>query len=110
MSTEIEIPTCDTCPYWDPTVDSAQSRACVRQAPQMVALANEPERGIAKGDAQWPYTDHDFTCGDHPEYPTYVEELADRLAVAKHKRQKLELIEAAKQAKGAKTVEEGEEK
>lgn len=108
MSQEITIPTCDVCPYWDPTVDSEKSRACLRHAPTLVSTTVDPERNIALGDAAWPMCDNDFTCGDHPDYPNYIEELADRLADAKKKRQKRELIEEAKGSKGSVKVDDEE--
>jgi len=106
MSQEIEIPTCDTCPYWDPTTESEMSRACLRGAPTMVAAMVDQERGIALGDAAWPMCDNNFTCGDHPDYEHYIEELADRLAVAKRKKQQRDLIDEARTSKGSTKVDD----
>ncbi len=62
----MDKPTCETCPYWDS--DSCVEEfwcACRRNPP---TLEGDEERG------GWLATHRENWCGEHPDFPKWIEE------------------------------------
>jgi hypothetical protein len=90
-----ERPTCATCPYWTNADDPGEEAgACGRYPPRIVGsivteLASRmlALRGPTSDDdvldsrisaamtavvTEWPYTERDAWCGEHPDFPAWL--------------------------------------
>jgi hypothetical protein len=121
----MERPTCNTCPYWDrddimdtDDIDSEEAEIpgdqclCHRYPPRnhpehIIPLdrqAQDRNRGatmhISNGDYP-PLTRRDYWCGEHPDFPAYIESLRDKAAAGSdvvHGYREEQMLEAARDA------------
>ena len=72
-----ERPTCETCPYWEKW-DEGSVGNCQRHAPIPSVERYAPEligpHGATRASTFWPETDPSDACGDHPDFPAWLEE------------------------------------
>lgn len=79
----MEHPLCQTCSYWD-GFDDKDSGYCRRSFPRVLAMhGRKPIPDVSSEDTlwlsmlhrRWPETEHDEWCGEHPDFPAYLESL-----------------------------------
>lgn len=64
-------PTCQTCPYWDNEYTGEKfCGLCRRSAPQ---CRLEKEDSAESFWADWPKSCDDHWCGEHPDFPAWIE-------------------------------------
>ena len=65
----MDSPTCETCPYFHWLVND--KGMCRRRSPQ--PNVSNPERDVGRMVAEWPdVSDYDW-CGEHPDFPAWIE-------------------------------------
>lgn len=70
---QMERPTCGTCPYWDETHWGPKTGYCLRMPPQVQKGLDDLYFGV------WPLTADGAGCGEHPEFPEYIRSLKDKV-------------------------------
>lgn len=71
----MERPTCKTCPYWDVfNREPFDEGDCRKQAPRAY-LDSEFSPSEQGNNAYWPVTTEIDWCGEHPDFPAYLEGL-----------------------------------
>ncbi len=71
----MEQPTCKTCPYWEHDNENEYPKGlCKRHAPQALPCSRE---AVWTGYpfASWTETESTEWCGEHPDFPAYLESL-----------------------------------
>lgn len=63
----MERPTCESCPYWDRVDEGDEHGWCHRYPP--VIDPDDPDEVIS------PFVVRRRWCGEHPDFPDYLEEL-----------------------------------
>jgi hypothetical protein len=71
-----ERPTCKTCPYWNNF--GSTTGHCIVRSPRV--FVDRDEDGILREENILPWTPEDFGCGEHPDFPAYVQALRYRAA------------------------------
>ena len=61
-------PTCGTCPHWDAFKDKQVGLCRI-----VVATGYRGEESEAFARPDWPKTDHDEWCGQHPDMAAWIE-------------------------------------
>ena len=69
----MERPTCKTCPYFDVPQRTDDDSHCIRHAPK--PWLNPEDEGHIERQAAWPIVQDFDSCGEHPDFPTYVASL-----------------------------------
>lgn len=66
-------PKCATCPYYEETELFEQGTSeglCIRHPPSLVAKSDRPEQYEAWAN---PVVSSEDSCGEHPDFPAYIE-------------------------------------
>lgn len=69
----MDRPRCETCPFWDKLTDDVIAFGRCRRHPPTV-IPNTYK--VLLDDAPltlWPKTDRSDYCGDHPDFPAYID-------------------------------------
>jgi len=67
----VDKPACETCPYWLVSDRDDNQGTCSRYPPTVpsdVSCQYDPLSML------WPLTYHDTSCGEHPDFPAWIEE------------------------------------
>ncbi len=86
---KMERPVCETCPFWywdqygETEVGDVDMAECRRYAPMADQEPNGTKRACARADGisydstTWPITGPIDWCGEHPDFPAYLESLKE---------------------------------
>ena len=77
----MDRPMCRTCPYWnceDPSEEGCGE--CRRHAPRSVVTPVDDDVDSTKKcqEPTMPFTEGDFWCGNHPDFPYWMASLSHR--------------------------------
>ncbi len=72
----MEHPVCGTCAYWVESADDVEKGFCIRHAPQPFVhgprdAPEDPYSYTAR--PSWPETHTEDACGEHPDFPAWIE-------------------------------------
>lgn len=69
----MDRPTCETCPYWmiEPNEPDRSRGECRRNAPKPSPTGQNVNVDVE----YWPQVFNDAWCGEHPDFPAYIEGL-----------------------------------
>lgn len=74
----MDKPTCESCPYWFTWAQNDKKTArgeCRKNAPFMRWVKFDKEESKRMYNFAMPQTQIDFYCGEHPDFPAYLESL-----------------------------------
>ena len=78
----MDKPTCETCPFWNKQDAQSPWGECRRHTPlfqpdaYLTAVTIDPddeERSWFTFMGSFPLTEHDWWCGDHPDFNAYLD-------------------------------------
>lgn len=81
----MKLPTCETCPYWDKirlNCVTEHSGQCRKNPPELLletADGTETFTRIRRASL-WPVTISSHYCGEHPDFPEYLQARKDGTA------------------------------
>ena len=66
----MDKPTCETCPYFLQNEDDCGLGNCHKHTPWHVVCNHGHDSWL---DGQWPEISPDAFCGEHPDFPAWIE-------------------------------------